>query len=348
MIEKVYQNFKKEAELFFVTKFIDSPKLKTKYEKCLDVIFNVTGNMDHNKGLIAFNQKYGQGKSFFFDVVHHRVKRTKNKNVFVKTTAKDLCSFYVKADKNSDPQDQLERFISVKNLFIDDIGEELKDGKERQVFGNKLNVIRWVLLKRYELWIQKGWKTYGTTNLDIQQIAENYGGRVADRLMEMTYFEEFKFLDKGSFRQISESRKLTQEEIKANWKKFEKPEPKMERPNLEKFFNELIEEDESYFENKDNSFWSFVKDFLIEKELLNDEDFQKIDEAMLDASEMVLKRDTRETKRNALKHAPGNVRNAVIDRAIEEISRKDVFNTAENFVARRKFMELRESKHVFE
>jgi len=348
MIEKVYQNFKKEAEMFFVTKFIDSPKLKSKYEKCLDIIFNVTGNMDHNKGLIAFNQKYGQGKSFFFDVVHHRVKRTKNKNVFVKTTAKDLCSFYVKADKNSDPQDQLERFISVKNLFIDDIGEELKDGKERQVFGNKLNVIRWVLLKRYELWIQKGWKTYGTTNLDIQQIAENYGGRVADRLMEMTYFEEFKFLDKGSFRQISESRKLTQEEIKANWKKFEKPEPKMERPDLEKFFNELVNENDEYFEHLDNSWWSFVKDYLMEKGLLTEKDFDVIDESMLEQSELILKLDTRRSKRKSLKHTTGTVRMYGVDQAVSQITRKQVFKTAENIVARRKFMELRESKHVFE
>ena len=103
----------------------------------------------------------------------------------------------------------------------------------------------------------------------------------------------------------------------------------------------------AYFENKDVSFWSFVKEYLLRKELLNQNDFDKIDEKTLDASELILRRDTRESSRIALKHAPGNVRMANIDRAMEQITKKDIFDSAENIIARRKFMELRTLKHIF-
>ena len=63
-------------------------------------------------------------------------------------------------------EEALLKFISCKNLFIDDIGDE----GERKVFkhfSNEMNVIRYVILKRYEFWLdeEKEWKTYATTNL---------------------------------------------------------------------------------------------------------------------------------------------------------------------------------------
>jgi hypothetical protein len=312
----------------------------------LDILYNVSGRMDSTRGIFAYNTKYGQGKSFFFEVVNHRHRRKYGKNLFKMTTARELCRIYTASKKGENPEESLLEFINCKNLFIDDIGDELKDGKERSHYSNKLNVVRFVLLKRYELWIDKGWRTYGTTNLTIEQIGQNYDGRVADRLLQMTYFEEFKFMDSGSFRQIKETRKLTPEEISKNLENLKVKEP-IERVDLEKYFNELIDENDSYFEKKDVSFWSFVKGYLIDKKLLNENDFQNIDETTLDASESLLRRDTRETNRSALKHAPGNVRMTIIDKALEKITRKKIFKTAENMIARRKFMELRTKKHTF-
>ncbi len=40
MIEKVYKNFKEEAELFFVKRFIDTPKIAEKYKFVLDAVFS--------------------------------------------------------------------------------------------------------------------------------------------------------------------------------------------------------------------------------------------------------------------------------------------------------------------
>lgn len=348
--ETAFEKFRTESENFFVTKFLAGPTLKKVYSECLDIIFDLSGDMDPGRGIIAYNPRYGQGKSFFFDVVQHRFRRTVGRNLFVKVTARKLCQIYKNAPHGSNPEDELEKFIRVKRLFIDDIGDELADTKDGLTFhyNNKMNVIRWVLLRRYEFWTNKGWITYGTTNLTQQQIADNYDGRVADRIVQMTYFTHFDFLgDDQTFRQIGETRKLTPEEIAENWKKFEKPKQPVEKVDLEKYFNELINEPDEYFEGRDNSFWKFVKDYLIRKKLLSKKELDAIDETFLESSELILRRDVRESKRHDLRHAPGTVRNRHIDDAMAGITGSQVYDTAENLIARRKFMELRESKHTF-
>lgn len=346
-LEKSYKNFIEEAEMFFVKPFISLPQIEKEYSECLDIIFNITGKMDSSRGIIAHNPSYGQGKSFFFDVVNHRHLRTKGKYAFKRTTARELCEIYTSTKKGQDPQEALNEFIKVRNLFIDDIGDELKDGKERSNYSNKLNVLRYVLLQRYDLWIKKGWKTFGTTNLTLEGFAKNYDGRVADRITQMTYWKKFVFLKQGSsFRQLRETRKLTQEEIQASWNKFKKPKT-IEKVDLEKYFNELVSETDDYLENKDPSFWSFVQKYLSEKGILKESDFDIIDEKMLDSSELILRRDVRETKNMSLKHAPGQVRKKEIDRAMDSIKRNDVFNMAKTIIAKKKFMELRQQKFVF-
>ncbi len=346
VLTETYQKMIEEAELFFVTNYQDGSAIKSKYSHCLDVIFNITKTKDSTRGIIAFNPDYGQGKSFFFDVVNHRYRRVNGKNLFVKTTAKHLCQIYKSAGKNEDPQTKLDEFINVKNLFIDDIGEELKDGKEVAHYSNKLNVIRYVLLKRYEKWCQKGWKTFGTTNLTLQQFASNYDGRVADRLCEMTYFEEFKFMKSGSFRQLKSTRRLTQVEIEKNWEKFKKPEV-VEQVDLEKYFNDLIQEPDEYFENMDLSSWSFVKEYLLKKEFLNETDFDCIDEQKLISAELILKHQTRKSKGAQMKHAKPSLKRNAISQVIKNITKKEIYNSAENIIAKKKFMELRKNKHFF-
>lgn len=345
--EEIFENFKIEAENFFVTKLITGEKLKEEYINCIDILYGISGTVDNNRGIIAFNKDYGQGKSFFFEVVNHANRRIKGKNLFVKTTAKEICDHYLNCPKKEDPIKWLNKFIYVKNLFIDDIGEELKDGQYRIIYGNKLNVIRYVLLRRYELWIEKGWKLFGTTNLSIYDIAQNYDGRVSDRLQEMTYWREFKFISNGTFRQMKQTRRLTQQEIKENWKKFLPNRKEDEKVDLVKYFNELINEPDEYFKDKDNSFWSFTKDFLIDNNYLTTEDFNVINESSLEGSEMLLKSEVRRSTKKRMKHAGYTVVSNAINNAISEITQKDIWNNAENIIAKQKFMELREQKHVF-
>jgi DNA replication protein DnaC len=345
MIKKAFDNFIQEAELFFVKPFIKTDKIESEYSECLDIIFDLSGTKDATKGIIAFNPNYGQGKSFFFDVVNHRHRRLKGKDLYKRTTAKDLAKIYTSASKGEDPQMKLDEFINVKSLFIDDIGDE-GENKVFHHFSNKLNVLRYVLLKRYEMWEKKGWKTFGTTNLTLEQIASNYDGRVADRLLQMTYWKEFKFLNNGSFRQMEKTRKLTQQEIKENWKRFQ-PVEKVEKVDLEKYFNELIHEQDSYFVEKDISFWTLTKNYLIDKAILTDKDFESIDEELLENSRGYLRYETGRLKRMTYRNAPSDIRQMHVREALSKISSTDILNVAQNKIAREKFMELRELKHKF-
>jgi DNA replication protein DnaC len=345
MIQKAFENFIQESELFFVKKFITSETIKKEYSFCLDVIFDITKTKDTTKGVIAFSQKYGQGKSFFFDVVNHRHRRLKGCNLYKRTTAKELAQIYTSAGMGEDPQTKLDEFIRVKNLFIDDIGDE-GENKTFSHYANKLNVLRYVLLKRYEFWEKKGWKTFGTTNLTLEQIASNYDGRVADRLFQMCYWKEFNFLKNGSFRQVDETRKLTQQEIKDNWKKLEVPE-KTVKVDFEQYFNELIHESDEYFQEKDISFWTLVKEYLLEKGLLMSKDFEGIQDDELESAKMFLRHDVRESKKQTYRHATSDIRSLHIKEALKRIKPEQIVNVAQNRIARQKFMELREIKFKF-
>lgn len=352
-LKKYYEKFVEEAEMFFVTKFFDTPKIEKLYSKCLDIIYNVTGRMDPTKGIMLYNPKYGQGKSFLFDVVNHRHRRKEGSKRFIRTTARDLCDIYTNTEKGKNPIEELNKFIHVRFLFIDDIGDELKDGKERSNYGNRLNVIRHVILKRYDYWtardgvgMPKGFVTYGTSNLNIKQIAQYYGGRAADRLLQMTYYENVDFID-GSFRQMDETRRLTPSEVQKSWDKLKKKAEK-EEINLEEYFNGEIKESEEYLNGKESTYWSFVKNYLIKKGLISEKDFEVIDKDMLDASRLIVRKSVREQKRMNLRHTTSPVRSAIIERALQDITANQVMETARNAVAKRKFMELRSKNHVFE
>lgn len=68
-------------------------------------------------------------------------------------------------------------------ICFDDLGTE----QNKAHFANKLNVMEYVLLNRYDNHHLKG-KTHVTTNLTIDQITEEYGERVKSRAMEMFNF----------------------------------------------------------------------------------------------------------------------------------------------------------------
>lgn len=347
MIEKVYKNFKEEAELFFVKRFIDTPKIAEKYKFVLDAVFNVTKTVDASKGVIL-NGNYGQGKSFVFDVINHRTRRIKGKNQFVRTSARELCDIYLNSKNKESPEQAVLDFIRCKELMIDDIGDELADGRERVVFGNRLNVVRYVLLKRYEFFSdsKKRWRTHGTTNLTQAGFAENYGGRVSDRVAQMCHLKNFQNIQKGSFRQLEETRILTKEEIEINWQKFkvQKEEVKID---LEKYFNELIQESEEYIQSRDLSFWGFVLDYLLKKGLMIEKDFEGIDEQALALSEMKLKEEARELVQHQTKHAPVALKQSTMAEYMSRISSKKVYNTARVILAKRKFIQMREENHKF-
>lgn len=346
ILEKAYSNFIEEAELFFVKPFLNNEKIKKEYSECLDIIYGITNEMDSSRGIIAQNPKYGQGKSFFFEVVNHRNLRTKGKYAFKWTTARELCDIYVSTDKNQDPLKRLNDFINVKNLFIDDIGDELRDAEIRHNYSNKINVLRYVLLRRYDLWVKNGYKTFGTTNLEINDIAEKYDGRLADRFLQMTYFKKFDFLENGSFRQMSESRRLTEKEIQQSFKKFEKPK-KIEKINLKEYFNGLINESDAYLEGQCLAFWDFVMSYMVDCKIIQENAFKSINDLDLKKAEFVLRKEANENTNSNLKHAPNGTKRLAIKKIMKKINGNTVYQAAKTIIAKDKFMELRKNKHVF-
>lgn len=350
VINRAFETFKEEAENFFVTKFITSPTLILEYKECLDIVFNISEDVDATKGIIAYNPNYGQGKSFFFEVLNSLTYRKFGRRIFKIVKARDLCDIYTNCKEGQDPIKLLTETIRVKNLVIDDIGDELRDGAIRNNYGNKLNVIRFVLLKRHDWYLDpsKRWRTFGTTNLPIEGIGKHYDGRVADRLLQMTYYREFKFLSKGSFRQVKDSRKLTPQEIDEKRRKFLKKKVEEEfKIDEVAYFNDLINEDDEYFKNQTSQFWNYVKQFLITKKMLTEKDFDEINEEKLDKGREQYEYEVQSSTRTQYKHTKHFVRSELVRRAVESITRGEVYNYCENQVAKKKFFELRKKKHIF-
>jgi len=74
-------------------------------------------------------------------------------------------------DKNKHPKD----------YCFDDLGLESKSN----YFGNNVNVMREIILSRYDLYVSRGLLTHFTSNLNASQITEMYGNEVRSRLREM-------------------------------------------------------------------------------------------------------------------------------------------------------------------
>lgn len=337
-LEKPYANFIQEAELFFVTKFITSSTIKKMFQDCLDIMFDITKAADAGRGIIAYNKHYGQGKTFFFDVANHRFRRKYGRNYFVKTSAKQLAQIY-----KDHGEEALLKFISCKNLFIDDIGDE-GENKVFKHYSNQMNVLRWVILKRYEFWTEKGWKTFGTTNLSIEQIANEYDGRVADRIEHMTHWMDFSFMKEGkSFRQFDGTRRLTPSEVEANWNKFRKP-VEEQRVDVIKYLNELLQEDDEYLNTNDFGRWNFVKSYLVERSLI---DVSVIDEETLKVAEVLAYQDANNTAKSQYSHAGEGLKALRKKAARDKVGNKKIQEIAECILVKKKIIELKQKNYVF-
>ena len=66
-------------------------------------------------------------------------------------------------------------------LCLDDLGTELPI----RYFGTEVNVIREVLLSRYDKFITDGQITHATTNLSSSELGKIYGSRIRSRFKEM-------------------------------------------------------------------------------------------------------------------------------------------------------------------
>jgi DNA replication protein DnaC len=76
----------------------------------------------------------------------------------------------------------LEQAMRGKMFGMDDIGEEHASIKR---YGTEINVGIDALTQRHQLYVNKGYLTFATTNLNADMIAKKYGARIESRLHEM-------------------------------------------------------------------------------------------------------------------------------------------------------------------
>lgn len=332
--QDIFKLMRQEAERFYVSHFIVSPKLEGLY---LESIKHVLDN-NESRGVINYHSKYGQGKTFFFNVLQSALKKKYNVNIFKATSAKELIEVY-----KTSGETKLLEFITVKNLFIDDIGDELDggDGMTKN-FGNSMNVIKWVLLKRYEFWESKGWKTHATTNIDINKIATNYGGRVADRLTQMCNILEYDLI-KTSFRQVSKVKQLSEKEKAANLARYYPVKTnKVERVNMIDFFNEIIREDKKTILNYDIYFWNIIRKYLERNKMIV---YTEITDAHLNTAETLARQSIRNTTNATYKNI------IVADRekktAYDALDYTGLMLVAKNAQVRTKFLQMKNDNIKF-
>jgi len=79
----------------------------------------------------------------------------------------------------------LESAMKSKMFAIDDIGEEHSTIKR---YGTEINVGVDALTQRHQLYTNKGYLTFATTNLNAEMIGKKYGKRIESRIYEMFNF----------------------------------------------------------------------------------------------------------------------------------------------------------------
>jgi DNA replication protein DnaC len=67
-------------------------------------------------------------------------------------------------------------------LCIDELGREQLPAT---YFGNKLNVMQYLLQQRYGLWQSRGLRTHVTTNIDAKDVRDKYEDFILDRCKHM-------------------------------------------------------------------------------------------------------------------------------------------------------------------
>jgi len=333
MIDKIYKGLIFEAENFFVNKFFESKKIENAYKRCIDTILSPASKL----GVLAYDTKYGQGKTFFFRLLHSYMRRNHKMNIYKEVSAKELVDIYKAGGEES-----LSKAIeTVRNLFIDDLGEELGDGNAKS-YGNSLNVLKYVILKRYELWEKKGFKLHATSNLTIEQMSQSYGGRAADRLMQITEVVSFDF-SRNSFRQVKSLRPLTEAEKKANEEKL-KPKDKVEKVDVIGYLNELLQEPKGVLEDKDIYYFTFILNHLIKA---NGLELTEPTDEELGVAEWHARQSIKHNIRTLYRHTTADVRSTKKDEALSKINNAERKKVAHLIQVKKLLMSMRDNNETF-
>lgn len=134
----------------------------------------------------------GVGKSAMMKIMQRMFKDTTSRFKWVNAyELKDLSEIYTTLQIK-----EMYGYDLKMDLYIDDIGVAV-DVKR---YGNTVNIITEILMERYDLFINSGFKTHLSSNLLTSVLNESnsvtlksvYGARILDRIIEMTSVVIFK------------------------------------------------------------------------------------------------------------------------------------------------------------
>lgn len=137
-------------------------------------------NGDLNKGLI-FMGSTGTGKTVILKTLSMLLGYMVRYR-FLIFTGWEMERIYSIPDKASNDKFKLENALKSKMFGIDDLGEEHTTVK---VYGSDINVGIEAITLRHLEYVNRGYLTFITTNLNADLIKQKYGARIESRIHEM-------------------------------------------------------------------------------------------------------------------------------------------------------------------
>ncbi len=134
---------------------------------------------DTSKGLL-FMGSTGTGKTVYLKALSLMLGYSNNFK-FKIYTGFEMERLY-QLDPNDGDVFQLQSALKSKMFGIDDLGEEHTSIKR---YGTEINVGIDTLTQRHQLFTDKGYLTFATTNLNAEMIGKKYGARIESRIYEM-------------------------------------------------------------------------------------------------------------------------------------------------------------------
>lgn len=143
-----------------------------------DLAFETKHNLELDKGLFVYGNP-GTGKTSSFKIIQEISTNYSLKNLWIplKHTNDIVQEFNLSESKLKD--NVIKYYTKGKYLF-DDLGSEV----EASNFGKEDIFIR-IIEHRYNEFLNKGTKTFITSNLSFEDIRTRYGERIYDRLYQM-------------------------------------------------------------------------------------------------------------------------------------------------------------------
>lgn len=170
---------------------IENEDIKNAYKKVYDVL--IKNHFKKGKKGLLIVGGIGVGKSAMMKIMQRIFKDTNSRFRLVNAyELKDLSELYTIAQVK-----EMYGYDLKSDLYIDDIGFSV-DVKR---YGNTVNIITELLMERYDLFINSGFKTHLSSNLktaitnDISNtptLKTMYGARILDRMKEMCEVINFK------------------------------------------------------------------------------------------------------------------------------------------------------------